>query len=162
MKKLFNMIGKAGYWLIWPVLYVYLRFTTRTRVLIRHGDELLMVKGWLGDGSWSLPGGGLHHSEAAAQGAVREVYEETGITLDPAKLTYLFDRPIRSKHGLRYRGIAYGIELPQKPKLKQPKGEISDIKWFLVTELIQYPDAEYLLRPALERWGLDLQKYDKL
>ncbi|MBI1857139.1 NUDIX hydrolase [Candidatus Saccharibacteria bacterium] len=52
-------------------------------------DQILVTKNWMGNGKWSLPGGGLHHGEEPAIGAVREVLEETGIKLKPASLKLL-------------------------------------------------------------------------
>ena len=38
---------------------------------------------------WSLFGGHLEENETAEQGIVRELYEETGIELDPSSLVWL-------------------------------------------------------------------------
>lgn len=37
--------------------------------------------------SWEIPGGGIEPGESHEAAAVREIYEETGLTLDPQKLT---------------------------------------------------------------------------
>ena len=50
-------------------------------VLRKGGAEVLMVQHSRRDGStyWQLPGGGLHSDESAEAGALRELFEETGL-----------------------------------------------------------------------------------
>ncbi|MBA3758450.1 NUDIX hydrolase [Candidatus Saccharibacteria bacterium] len=152
MKKLWRFIGKASFWVSLPLLYVYLRIGRRTRVFIRCDDELLVVRAWLGTDSWIFPGGGLHRGEVPAVGAVREVYEETGIQLDPADLTFLFERTVSTPQKLSFRCIAYAIYLLEKPKLKPASGEITAIEWRSIDELCLQRSAEQLLKPALKAW----------
>jgi 8-oxo-dGTP pyrophosphatase MutT (NUDIX family) len=53
------------------------------RVLLQHGFD----PGRPEDGTWWLtPGGGLNDGESVEDGAVREVFEETGLRLSPAEL----------------------------------------------------------------------------
>jgi 8-oxo-dGTP pyrophosphatase MutT (NUDIX family) len=61
------------------------------RVLLVDRDErLLLLRG--GDPAqpglryWFTPGGGLDPGESPAQGAARELFEETGLRVDPAEL----------------------------------------------------------------------------
>jgi 8-oxo-dGTP pyrophosphatase MutT (NUDIX family) len=64
-----------------------------SRVLLLNGqDEVLLLHGYdPGDrarGSWWFtPGGGLNAGESPAVGAARELFEETGLRLDPAQLS---------------------------------------------------------------------------
>ena len=158
MKNIWRFIGKAAFWVTLPLLYVYLRIGRRTRVFIRCGEELLVVRTWLGTDIWIFPGGGLHHGEDPAVGAVREVYEETGIQLDPAELTFLFERTVTTPQKLTFRCVAYAIDLPQKPNSKPASGEIIEIEWRSINELCKQNSAEQLLKPALEAW----EKLDKM
>lgn len=149
---MWRFTGKALFWVGWPLLFIYLRFSKRTRVLIRSGEDLLVVKGWLGSGGWSFPGGGLHRREDPLIGAVREVFEEVGIQLDPNALTYLFEQKVNTPQGFSYTCIAYAIDLQGKPKLKNPSGELVEIEWKPISQLIKHPRAKYLLIPALSAW----------
>jgi len=70
----------------WLALHVYLRRSKRTRILIKSGSKVLVVRGWLSDDRWQLPGGGLHKNEDPLVGILRELKEETSITLDKSQL----------------------------------------------------------------------------
>ena len=54
-------------------------------LLVRRGQEPLK-------GEWSLPGGALELGETLQQGVVREVLEETGLTVVPAGIVEILDR----------------------------------------------------------------------
>jgi len=52
------------------------------RALLLHGgDPARPAERW-----WFTPGGGLSGDETAAEGAARELFEETGLRVDPADL----------------------------------------------------------------------------
>ncbi|MEV6848385.1 NUDIX domain-containing protein [Actinoplanes sp. NPDC051411] len=52
------------------------------RTLLLHGgDPARPEQRW-----WFTPGGGLHDGETPAQGAARELFEETGLRVEPADL----------------------------------------------------------------------------
>lgn len=128
--RLWQRLGIALFWLSWPALWVYLRWSQRTRALIVVGDEVLLTKTWHGDGKWSLPGGGLHRHEAPIDGLRREVAEETGINLSAADIQPLGTDMYRN-HGLRFKVHYFGVRLRNKPPTQRQKLEISDIGWRL-------------------------------
>ena len=59
-------------------------------VLVDRADRTLLLRG--GDPArpglrwWFTPGGGLNEGETSAEGAARELFEETGLRVDPADL----------------------------------------------------------------------------
>jgi ADP-ribose pyrophosphatase YjhB (NUDIX family) len=61
-------------------------------LLIRRGREPML-------GAWSLPGGALEVGETSAEGAVREVLEETGIRITPVEVITSIDRIHRDEEG---------------------------------------------------------------
>lgn len=81
MHKIWNAIGRVAYWVIYPAQITLLPRSQRARVALVHGDKILAVKAWLGDGRWQLPGGGLRGQEDPAVGAQRELFEETALML---------------------------------------------------------------------------------
>jgi len=65
-------------------------------LLVRRGNEPLK-------GEWSLPGGALEVGETLQQGVVREVLEETGLTVTPAGVVEILDRIVRDEESERIR-----------------------------------------------------------
>ena len=146
--RLWGIIGRVVYWLGWPVLFVYLYPSRRKSVVVTCGDEVLVLKGWLGNGHWSLPGGGLHRGEDPATGAVRELREEVGIVLEPQKLTFMYKKSVRNESGFRFGVIAYRIELQEKPPLAIRHLEVQEAKWLPKDELLN--DAAHVSRNTHE------------
>lgn len=131
---MWRFVGRAVYWLLWLPGFVYAHFTKRTRVLVCAGDRFLLVQGWIDDGSWSLPGGGLHRHENLVQGAVREVAEETGVVL-PAEQCKILASEWRHYRGIRYFCHYLAASLPAPVELRTQRGEIVAAQWFSVEEL---------------------------
>ena len=67
-------------------------------LLVRRGREPLK-------GHWSLPGGMLEVGEPLTAGVVREVREETGLTVQPLELVELLDRIHRDGDRIRYHYV---------------------------------------------------------
>jgi ADP-ribose pyrophosphatase YjhB (NUDIX family) len=67
-------------------------------LLVRRGTEPLK-------GHWSLPGGLLEVGESLADGVVREVREETGLTVKPVELVELLDRIHKDGERVRYHYV---------------------------------------------------------
>lgn len=60
-------------------------------VVFNEKDEILMVKEQI-DGKWSLPGGWADVGYTPAEVAVKETFEEAGITVQPVKILGVFDK----------------------------------------------------------------------
>jgi 8-oxo-dGTP diphosphatase len=61
-------------------------------LVIRRGREPLL-------GAWSLPGGALELGETTAEGVAREVFEETGLHVQPVAIAATLDRIVRDDAG---------------------------------------------------------------
>jgi 8-oxo-dGTP diphosphatase len=61
-------------------------------VLIKRGHAPLM-------GEWSIPGGVLEVGELLREAAVREAWEETGLTVEAGELLGVYDRVLRDESG---------------------------------------------------------------
>jgi ADP-ribose pyrophosphatase YjhB (NUDIX family) len=64
-------------------------------LLVRRGTEPML-------GEWTLPGGLVEVGEPLLAGVVREVSEETGLTVEPIELIELLDRVQRDGERVRY------------------------------------------------------------
>lgn len=135
MAKLLNFLGPVIYWLAWPFWFVYFKFSNkRSRVFVLHGDQVLLVRNWLGERKWSLPGGGSHRGEDLAESASRELKEEVGIEVDSDDLKFLGCLDY-SQHGLTYQAFVYTIKLGNRPEIRIKGLEIAGAKWFDLSDL---------------------------
>ena len=106
-----------------------------TVVLIEY-DGKLLLEHRSDSNVWAIIGGGLGTQETLAEGAVREVLEETGIQVAPEDLTFfgIYDDPSRiasypDGNVLRILTIAYRLKLLEIPVLKC-SSESKELKFF--------------------------------
>jgi mutator protein MutT len=67
-------------------------------LLIRRGKEPLR-------GRWVIPGGTVEAGETLHEALVREVREETGLTVRPGEVVLVFDRILREEGELQYHYV---------------------------------------------------------
>lgn len=148
--KNFQWLGRLSYYILWPGISIYLFGSQRSRIVVFSGDDILVVKAWLSNGKWSLPGGGLHTGESIVIGALRELYEETGLKLKSSDINELVSENFRLrgiKVKLHYFSVAVDSRLPVQ---KQP-GEITHIAWINQKELNNSNTAKDALK-AIAIW----------
>ena len=94
-------------------------------------------------GKWCIPGGFLEHDEFIYDCAQRELFEETGISLQPSKdedtltIVGIIDDPKTSSMQnvvFVYRVIRSNAMNEELSLANSESGEISDIKWIPVSE----------------------------
>jgi 8-oxo-dGTP pyrophosphatase MutT (NUDIX family) len=96
-------------------------------------DRLLMVK-QRHTGGWALPGGLLGRHESAADGIVREVAEEVGLTLDPDRLPI----PLASVAPRARRvDVVYSFRAGPDvhPRIGADDVEVTDVGWYPLDDL---------------------------
>lgn len=143
-------LGQVVYWLMWPALFLYLNKSQRSRVILVSGQKVLVVRSWLGNGKWSLPGGGIHKGESAENSVVRELKEETNLDLKPADLKFLSEEELRSNGfttNLHYFSCV--LPTPQTPKAGKP--EIISAAWLDIKDLDDKVAGSDVLR-GLQIW----------
>ena len=75
-------------------------------VLIHEGKVLLIKRGKEPlRGRWVVPGGTVEVGETLEQALVREVREETGLTVRPIEVVLVFDRIDREGEAVRYHYV---------------------------------------------------------
>jgi 8-oxo-dGTP pyrophosphatase MutT (NUDIX family) len=147
MKKIVQLLGIAIFWLSWPISYVYLQRTERTRVLLVTRDHVLLIRNWHGTGDWTLPGGGIHKHEEPIFAATRELKEEVGIALGVDQLRPLGTK-IHTEHGLTFTCQHFIGSLDKKTQTKPRLPEILDAEWVRLDGLARYrlaSDVQYAL-----------------
>jgi 8-oxo-dGTP diphosphatase len=85
---------------------------------------------------WNIPGGGVNFNESLKEAAVREVYEETGLTVKADRLldvseVFLPDKPW---HSVTITFLGHVLNSNLKPEDGHPYGEKFP-RWFTQNEL---------------------------
>ncbi|CQR61790.1 NUDIX hydrolase [Streptomyces leeuwenhoekii] len=121
-----------------------------THVILRDGDKILFSQrgGPYGHGRWHMPSGKLDQGEPLTVGAARELYEETGVTTDPAHLRLV--QIVHHRQDPTTERIGFFFEATRwegQPVNKEPEKCLA-LQWFTVHELpddiIEYPAAGLL------------------
>jgi 8-oxo-dGTP pyrophosphatase MutT (NUDIX family) len=128
VKGMLRRLGISAFWLAWPLYIFYFKLSERTRVLLVRGNEILVVTNWVSDGKWSLPGGGMHPSETPVQGAVRELYEEIGLIVEPSQLQSIGKGQYRA-YGHRYTFHCFVMHMTGQFVVRKQLHEIADAAW---------------------------------
>ena len=156
MNGLKKLVGKVLFWLGYPVLWLCLHNTLRTRVLVIVGEEVLLLQSWPGNGMWSLPGGGLHKAEDPVQGALRELREETGLEVRSKQLQSFYEGVSRH-YGIHISFICFAMELAEKPSIKKQSFEVAEASWLPLQEVAASnasPDVKQAVQAWLEHQNL--------
>lgn len=128
MKKIWQKIGFFTYWLTWPGIWLVLRGSKRTRILIASGSKILVVKPWLGNGKWCLPGGGIKRKEKAFTSLVREIEEETGIIIKKQQCK-IIGKKIYKQDGLSFLYYLFACVQKEPTQIQRKKLELADAQW---------------------------------
>lgn len=88
-------------------------FELSASVVLWRGEEILVMKRGLGGfagGGWFIPGGHVEQGERPNESAAREVFEETGIRVDPARLRLVdvmtYETGRGTAHTVIYNGVS--------------------------------------------------------
>lgn len=144
---MWRRIGIAAYKLLLPVIKLYAAHTKpRTRLLIIANNEVLLVKNWLSNDRWALPGGGLESGEEPVHAAIREVYEELGVAIEPEALKELGLHHSTGNDGLQSAFYLYVYETVDRPSVTLRRYEIMDASWWSLSEVTT--DINQVSQPA--------------
>lgn len=101
-------------------------------VVINSQDEILLIRekydvGGVGEDRWKIPGGLVDRGEGLEQGAIREVFEETGVR---TKFVSLLG--VREKHGYQFGcdDCYFVVRLePLSSDIEKEVQEVADCEW---------------------------------
>jgi ADP-ribose pyrophosphatase YjhB (NUDIX family) len=92
-------------------------------------------------GKWSLPSGFLDRNETAAEGALRELHEETGWEGKIVSLFRINSRPDRPKEDRQNIAIEFIIDPIQKTG--EPDHESSKVEWISFEKLLSFSEFAF-------------------
>jgi ADP-ribose pyrophosphatase YjhB (NUDIX family) len=108
-------------------------------LLIRRGQEPLK-------GHWSLPGGALELGETLEQGVQREIFEETGLDVEPIEIIATFDRIHRDEQDkVRYHYVLIDFLCAVKGGTLASASDADEARWVEHSELNSH--SIYALEP---------------
>jgi len=113
--------------------------------------RLLMIKRGHepGAGLWSIPGGRIEPGETDAEALVREMLEETSLTVAPGRLLGRVQRPGPGGAVIDIRDYAATV-VGGTPR---PGDDAADVRWVAAGELDSLEITEGLIE-ALTDWGV--------
>lgn len=82
---------------------------------------------------WALPGGFMEMNETLKECAIRELYEETGITLNNAFFVRMLDSVDRDPRGRVISGVFYGYVPEDVTPIAND--DAKEVKWFTLKEV---------------------------
>jgi 8-oxo-dGTP diphosphatase len=96
--------------------------------VLKEGKILLGKRiGKIGHDTWGLPGGHLEYGESLADGARRELVEETGIVSDNLKLIHIINDSCKDFHYIRFGFFCNSWS--GQPEIMEPD-KFSEWDWF--------------------------------
>lgn len=111
----------------------------------RHEDPKKADSELHGEGTWTMPGGKLIYQEEIEEGARREVKEETGITLNQAKVICVNADKNEHAHFITFGLLSENFE--GGAQVLEPD-EIAEWRWFASHELPEniFPASNKILQ----------------
>ncbi len=103
--------------------------------------------------SWALPGGLVLEDESLEEAVVRELREETNVTIDYLEQLYSFGKPKRDPRN-RVISVAYVALVKPSHHTIKADTDVNDVAWF---ELQQLPELAFDHHTILEKAKKRLQ-----
>jgi len=79
-------------------------------VVDREEAALLLVEDFRHENGWKLPSGRMEYGESPTEGAIRELTEETGLTVDADDLRYAHDTASEPVEDMHLSNVTFAVE----------------------------------------------------
>jgi len=134
-KILFKKFISVMNFVLYPLAKIYCLIFKPSRIgvkiIIKHGNEILLLKRSYGKKVWTLPGGGISKNESPEEAARREVREEVGINLENISQYGSFRH-----EGKDIKDFVYVfVTEVQNKSFDLNNYEIEDARWFNIEDL---------------------------
>lgn len=113
------------------------RNSTATILVLNDQNQVLLIKrkrdpqaGW-----WAMPGGYLDWNETLAECAIRELKEETSLTVTTVKLVGIYDAIDRDKDGRQNIDHCFVGQIPNSQTIHCDPDEVEVAQWFSFDQL---------------------------
>lgn len=123
-------------------------------VVVREDGRVLVIRR-ADNGAWEAPGGVLELDERPEEGVCREVLEETGVKVDPVRLSGVYKNMERAIVALVFLCRPAGGE-------GRASAEASEVRWFTREEVRSRMTEAYAVRvlDALDRTAPPVRVHD--
>jgi 8-oxo-dGTP diphosphatase len=85
-------------------------------------------------GEWSIPGGVLEVGELLREAAMREVFEETGLMVEPSEILGVFDRILREQGRVEYHYVLIDFFCKCVSGELRQGSDAKEVRWFMKEE----------------------------
>ncbi len=103
---------------------------------------------------WAIPGGSVEVSETLQRAAEREIYEETGITIQALEPIYTFDYIERDESGCaRFHYVIVDLTADYVGGEPRPGDDAAEARWVSAQELASLRVSLKTLQLLKERFG---------
>lgn len=126
--------------------------------VVLHGDQVLLIRRGREPllGAWSLPGGALELGETSAEGAAREVLEETALRVRPTAVITSIDRIHCDQTGrVQYHYVLIEwLCFPEDQAEPKPGDDAAEVRWVHRSQLADYNLGESTLSVIHQALGM--------
>src|SRR5689334_17567512 len=105
-------------------------------------------------GQWSIPGGLVNTGETTKEAVIREIREETSLTIEPVELVEVFERILRDTHSrVQYHFVVIDYLCRLLSGVPVPGTDVNEIRWARFEDLPVLgvtPETTSVIQKALE------------
>ena len=108
-------------------------------ILVNQRNDVVMAKVRRGffTGHWTLPGGFVDYAEHPLEGAVREVLEELGVSVEISEhdIVQISER-IFTSEGIQFLSFTYKCNVVGELSFTPKQDEIEEVRWFTIDDAL--------------------------